>query len=534
MAEDESWDCSHLHGYGIPDHNPSRLQSIVERVRVDLQKRMMQVPHSEVEAKAAGFVRDHGKPVELAARIQEGMAARDGWKVALAAEFKRASPSKGDIAPDLEPAEVARQYSRAGAAVLSVLTEPVWFKGTCDDLLAVRMAAENRPAILRKDFVVDEYQIVEGLAYGADTVLLMVSILPRSKLRSLLACCRRHGMEPLVEVVNEVEMQIAVSEGATVIGVNNRNLHTFELDPHRTDRLALLAGSAVLLALSGISNAEEVDRYAKIGCHGVLVGESLMRATNIERAISGLMRGCVASDVLAKVCGVTNVEDATAAARAGANLIGLIFVSKSKRSVTRSVAAPIIDTVNSFSERAGIIDWSDRSTTALRRHARRPLIVGVFMDHSVDEVVSAVRDGIAIVQLHGQEDAAYMKELRSRLTTFIVKVLHIPPAGSTGVDVDAFRAQVSDVMQHADAILLDTAVKGESGGTGVAFDWTLAEQVARWAPTFVAGGLTAGNVGDLLKRVRPLGVDVASGVEASPGKKDVGKVKAFVTAVKAA
>mmetsp|Transcript_65868 Transcript_65868/g.150906 ORF Transcript_65868/g.150906 Transcript_65868/m.150906 type:complete len:157 (+) Transcript_65868:3-473(+) len=156
------------------------------------------------------------------------------------------------------------------------------------------------------------------------------------------------------------------------------------------------------------------------------------------------------------------------------------------------------------------------------------------MDHALDEVVAAVRGGIGIVQLHGHEDAGYMQELRNTVTTFIVKVLHIPPAGSGGVDLSAFRAQVTAVMQHADAILLDTAVKGESGGTGTVFDWALAEEVAKWAPTFVAGGLTAENVGELLARVRPLGVDVASGVEMAPGKKDVGKVKAFVTGVKAA
>ncbi|CAE8715813.1 unnamed protein product, partial [Polarella glacialis] len=136
----------------------------------------------------------------------------------------------------------ALEYSKVGSSVLSVLTVPRGFKGSLEDLKSVRLRTQKwaeetgvrRPVCLRKDFLTDEYQVLEALAHGADTLLLMVSILPQTRLRALIACCREHGMEPLVEVVTLTELKVALAAGARILGVNNRNLHTFELDKGRT------------------------------------------------------------------------------------------------------------------------------------------------------------------------------------------------------------------------------------------------------------------------------------------------------------
>jgi anthranilate synthase/indole-3-glycerol phosphate synthase/phosphoribosylanthranilate isomerase len=180
------------------------------------------------------------------------------------AEFKKASPSKGDIAAGLDAPRQALAYALAGACTISVLTEPTWFKGSLADLENVRSALEGAtlsPGVcaLRKDFLIDEYMLLEARAHGADTALLIVAILTPEELVRLMAASRALGMEPLVEVNTEAEMQIALDAGAAVIGVNNRNLHTFEVDMGTTGRLAAMIpehADVQLLALSGVATRQ--------------------------------------------------------------------------------------------------------------------------------------------------------------------------------------------------------------------------------------------------------------------------------------
>jgi anthranilate synthase/aminodeoxychorismate synthase-like glutamine amidotransferase len=176
---------------------------------------------------------------------------------ALMAEIKRASPSKGDIDITANAPSQALKYATSGASVISVLTEPTWFKGNLDDMRSVRRAldslGESRPAVLRKDFIVDEYQILEARLAGADTVLLIVAMLDGGQLERLYAYSLSLGMEPLVEVNSAEEMKVAVKLGAKVIGVNNRNLHSFAVDLNTTSSLvSLVSKGTILCALSGI------------------------------------------------------------------------------------------------------------------------------------------------------------------------------------------------------------------------------------------------------------------------------------------
>ncbi|KAJ2926170.1 hypothetical protein H1R20_g10925, partial [Candolleomyces eurysporus] len=206
--------------------------------------------------------------------------------ISLMAEIKRASPSKGNIALTANAASQAQTYASAGASVISVLTEPTWFKGSLLDLQLARRAVSDspdRPALLRKEFILDEYQIDEARLYGADTVLLIVAMLSPERLRALYDySVNVRGMEPLVEVNNAAEMQVALDLGAKVIGVNNRNLHDFNVDMGTTSRLADMVlknhGDVTLCALSGISTREDVEVYRNQGVGAVLVGEALMRA----------------------------------------------------------------------------------------------------------------------------------------------------------------------------------------------------------------------------------------------------------------
>jgi anthranilate synthase / indole-3-glycerol phosphate synthase len=218
----------------------------------------------------------------------------DNPSLSLMAEIKRASPSKGDIAINVNPAKQALIYGQSGASVISVLTEPTWFKGSLLDMRLVRQAVDtlpNRPAILRKEFIFDEYQIAEARLFGADTVLLIVAMLEPEQLKSLYNYSLSLGMEPLVEVNNATEMTRALDLGAKVIGVNNRNLHDFNVDMGTTSRLVDMVKErdVTLCALSGISGPQDVKVYKAQAVNAVLVGEALMKAADTATFIRELL-----------------------------------------------------------------------------------------------------------------------------------------------------------------------------------------------------------------------------------------------------
>ena len=245
---------------------PTILDRIVARRREDVREAQAARPFAQLQAKA----RLAQPAIDFAARL------RAAGPMALMAEIKRASPSKGDIAPGMNASRQAMKYARGGAAAISVLTEPSWFKGSLEDMEQVRLAVgqlEDRPAVLRKDFIIDAYQVLEARAYGADALLLIVASLSDGELRGLLGLTREMGMEALVEVDNAGAMERAIAAGATVIGVNNRDLRSFEVDLGTTERLAGMApGGVVLAALSGISTRDDVARFAAAGAQAVLVG----------------------------------------------------------------------------------------------------------------------------------------------------------------------------------------------------------------------------------------------------------------------
>ena len=251
--------------------------------------------HKRKEVDAARGLRDGDALAREAARctrrplgFREALRATSGASVI--AEVKRRSPSKGLIREDFDPVWIARCYAEAGAACISVLTDAKFFGGSLEDLEAVR-AAVDRP-IIRKDFVIDSYQIDEARLAGADAVLLIVSALDDPTLARLFAHAKQLGLDVLVEVHDEVELERARLLGADLVGVNNRNLKTFEVDLATTERLAarIADPSVVLVAESGIATAQDIVRLERAGAAGFLIGESLMRQPHPGKALEELRR----------------------------------------------------------------------------------------------------------------------------------------------------------------------------------------------------------------------------------------------------
>lgn len=233
---------------------------------------------------------------DLAARCADAPPARGfraalyGGEVALIAEVKKASPSKGVIRADFDPASIARAYYEGGAACLSVLTDETYFQGHLDYLRVVRDAVPLQ--LLRKDFIIHAAQIYEARAAGADAILLIVAALPDADiLRRMRELAETLGMDALVEVHDENELQIAAQSGASLIGVNNRSLHTFDVSLETTERLIpQFPPGALAVAESGIFTPADMERVRRAGAHAVLVGESLMRASDIAQATRALLQ----------------------------------------------------------------------------------------------------------------------------------------------------------------------------------------------------------------------------------------------------
>ena len=214
-----------------------------------------------------------------------------GERVQLIAEVKKASPSKGIMRSDFNPVEIARTYADNGAAAISVLTEAKYFQGSLDYLRDIREAlGDERVPLLRKDFISDPYQVYESRAYGADSLLLIVAILTSEKLEELFGLSHELGMGCLVEVHNETELEIALNSGARVIGLNNRDLRTFDVDLTTTKRLRpLIPQDRIVVSESGINNRADVEKLKKWGVDAVLVGGSLILATSIATKIKELL-----------------------------------------------------------------------------------------------------------------------------------------------------------------------------------------------------------------------------------------------------
>jgi indole-3-glycerol phosphate synthase/phosphoribosylanthranilate isomerase len=389
-------------------------------------------------------------------------------------ECKKASPSRGLIREDFDPVQIANSYAPYADAI-SVLIDKRFFQGRLEHMQAVRQTVEV--PVLAKDFILEPYQIYEARHFGADAVLLMFSVLDDPTLAECAQVARSLGIDVLAEVHDEGELERALALEVPIIGINNRNLKTLEVNLEVTERLATrVPEERVVVAESGISSHGDVLRLRKLA-DAFLVGSSPMSAPNVEAECKKIVYGKV------KVCGLTRPEDARAAHRAGATHGGLIFVKNSPRYVKMEQARAVCG--------AADLEW-----------------VGVFVNEPVGRVLEFAKElDLSAVQLHGDETRQYVEDVRTGLETRceIWKACRVqdevPSVEETG----------------ADRLLLDAFTPGMRGGTGQRFDWSLLKD-RRLDKIILSGGLKPGNAPDADAN-QAFALDVNSGVEERPGIK---------------
>ena len=537
---------AHVNGFHKDDEtsgangqkNPSILEEIFthRRTVVEAQKQMPSQRQSDLQA-----LYDMGVAPPQISFLER--LRRSPYSLSLMAEIKRASPSKGDIALDICSAEQARKYALAGASVISVLTEPRWFKGSVEDLRAVRQSLDgmpNRPAVLRKEFVFDEYQILEGRLAGCDSVLLIVKMLDEETLKKLYAFSRSLGMEPLVEVNTPEEMEIAIQLGAQVIGVNNRDLTTFKVDLETTSRLMdKVPQGTVVCALSGISGANDVKAYRSQSVGAVLVGEALMRAERPDEFADRLLGTSQPTkpvherhDILVKICGTRTPEAAKVATEAGADMIGIILVEGRKRCVSTesalAIAAAVRSTPKPGTRRDPISQsedplkpsqYFDHTTNFLHREDRA-LLVGVFQNQPLSHILSQVKQlSLDVVQLHGSEPIEW------------ATLIPVPVIRRFALDDKAMGRRGYHALPLLDSASGGTGQRLDAGGIGSVLGSDGGLRVV------LAGGLDPGNVKGVLAGLsgcvaQVAAVDVSTGVEEGNGSQSLDRIREFVRAVK--
>jgi len=434
------------------------LAAIVERKRRDIADRLGAITLTEL--------RDRARRTRRSLRAA---LAQPGARFIM--EVKRASPSAGAPGRAVDAEVQARAY-RAAADAVSVLTDGPFFAGSLDDLAAARRGFDG--PILAKDFIVDLRQVAEARLHGADAVLAILSVLGPQRTGEVIDEARRFGMDVLVEAHTEREVRDAVGIGAPIIGINNRNLATLEIDLAVTERLApLVPADRLLVSESGIRSRADAERLAS-HADAFLVGSSLMAAPDPALAARALAFGRV------KICGLTNVDDVRAAAAAGASYAGIVMVPGTPRDLCRRDAVAVVE--------------------AAREAGLRT--VGVFRDAPTSDVAFTARAlGLEIVQLHGGEDRRSIGALRTLLRDGV----EIWGASAVGSSRPGLR-------DGADRTLFDTRVDGHSGGTGRTFDWALLRGVAGLDRSILAGGLNPGNA-RAAARIGAFALDVGSGVE---------------------
>ncbi|ELR67455.1 Indole-3-glycerol phosphate synthase [Photobacterium marinum] len=413
--------------------------------------------------------------------------ALSGEQTAFILECKKASPSKGLIRANFNLDHIASVYN-GHASAISVLTDEKYFQGNFEFIPQVRNQVSQ--PVLCKDFMIDTYQVYLARHYGADAILLMLSVLNDAQYRELATVAEQLGLGILTEVSNEEELERAITLKAKVVGINNRNLRDLSIDLSRTKQLApRLPVDTIVISESGIYNNQQV-RELSAYANGFLIGSSLMAEENLELAVRRVLLGDN------KVCGLTHADDASAAYQSGAVYGGLIFVPSSPRNVDIEQARMVM------------------SGAPLK-------YVGVFRNDSPETVAEIAKAlSLSAVQLHGDESPEYIEALKKQL-----------PAGCQIWKAHGIEDAIPDFARWAaDRHLLDSRNGQHFGGTGKTFNWQLLEEADK-ENILLAGGLTPENASEAAT-IGCRGLDLNSGVESKPGKKDKNKLDAAFAAIR--
>ena len=477
------------------------LDTIVEATKIRVaQEKQVESPEA-VKAAALALPSDTGFPFEAALRQQD---------FNFICEVKKASPSKGIIAEHFPYLDIAKEYEVAGAAAISVLTEPDFFKG--DKKYLQEIASTVKIPVLRKDFIIDEYQIYQAKVWGASAILLICACLDVPTLTKFRELADSLGLSSLVEAHDEKEVQMAIDCGARIIGVNNRNLKDFTVDVQNSVRLRnLVQDDVIFVSESGLETPEDIQVLRDNNIGVALMGETFMRSPNKVEKLAYLYGSTYYTPKI-KMCGISKVETIPAVVEAKPDYMGLVF-APSKRQVTVDQAKTLVEELHrGYAQKYGSDTEHDKNDTIKT--------VGVFVNETVDNLVTIANEAnLDAVQLHGDEDETFIQSLKERTNVEVWKAIQIRTAADTEKWIDS----------SADMLLFDAYHKDERGGTGEVFDWSSLDAFER--PFMLAGGIDSTNVARAIRTVRPYGIDISSGIETN-GVKDDEKITAFTKIVK--
>ena len=476
------------------------LDKIVEATKIRVAKEKEVETPETVKAAALALPSDTGFPFEAALRQQD---------FNFICEVKKASPSKGIIAEHFPYLDIAKEYEVAGAAAISVLTEPDFFKG--DKKYLQEIASTVKIPVLRKDFIIDEYQIYQAKVWGASAILLICACLDVPTLTKFRELADSLGLSSLVEAHDEKEVQMAIDCGARIIGVNNRNLKDFTVDVQNSVRLRnLVQDDVIFVSESGLETPEDIQVLRDNNIGVALMGETFMRSPNKVEKLAYLY-GPTYYTPKVKMCGISKVETIPAVVEAKPDYMGLVF-APSKRQVTVDQAKTLVEELHrGYAKKYGSDTEHDKNDTIKT--------VGVFVNETVGNLVTIANEAnLDAVQLHGDEDETFIQSLKERTNVEVWKAIQIRSAADAEVWIDS----------SADMLLFDAYHKDERGGTGEVFDWSSLDAFER--PFMLAGGLDSTNVARAIRTVRPYGIDISSGIETN-GVKDDEKITAFTKIV---
>lgn len=469
------------------------LDKIVEATKVRVAKEKEVETPEAVKAAALALPSDTGFPFEAALRQQD---------FNFICEVKKASPSKGIIAEHFPYLDIAKEYEVAGAAAISVLTEPDFFKG--DKKYLQEIASTVKIPVLRKDFIIDEYQIYQAKVWGASAILLICACLDVPILTKFRELADSLGLSSLVEAHDEQEVQMAIDCGARIIGVNNRNLKDFTVDVQNSVRLRnLVQDDVIFVSESGLETPEDIQVLRDNNIGVALMGETFMRSPNKIEKLAYLY-GPTYYTPKVKMCGISKVETIPAVVEAKPDYMGLVF-APSKRQVTVEQAKMLVEALHKQCK-------EQNNMVSIKT-------VGVFVNETLDNLVTIANEAnLDVVQLHGDEDEAFIQSLKERTNVEVWKAVQIRRAADAEAWIDS----------SADMLLFDAYHKDERGGTGDVFDWSCLDTFER--PFMLAGGIDSTNVARAIRTVRPYGIDISSGIETN-GVKDDEKITAFTKIV---
>ena len=463
------------------------LDKIIEATKIRVAQEKQVETFEAVKAAALALPADTGFPFEAALRQQD---------FNFICEVKKASPSKGIIAEHFPYLDIAKEYEVAGAAAISVLTEPDFFKGNKKYLQEI--ASTVKIPVLRKDFIIDEYQIYQAKVWGASAILLICACLDVPTLTKFRELADSLGLSSLVEAHDEYEVQMAIDCGARIIGVNNRNLKDFTVDVQNSVHLRnLVQDDVIFVSESGLETPEDIQVLRDNNIGVALMGETFMRSPNKVEKLAYLYGPTYYTPKI-KMCGISKVETIPAVVDAKPDYMGLVF-APSKRQVTVEQAKTLVDELHKQYEIK---------------------TVGVFVNETVENLLKIAEEvKLDVIQLHGDEDESFIQTLKEQSNVEVWKAVQVRSAADAEKWIDS----------SADMLLFDAYHKDERGGTGEVFDWSSLDEFER--PFMLAGGIDSTNVARAIRTVRPYGIDISSGIE-TDGVKDNEKIKAFTNIVR--